>query len=257
MQFFTLIELLTVIAMIAILAGMLLPALNAVRDTARNISCINNLKQHGLWGRLYQDAFNEHVLGCADVLKKRYITNRWYETLLHPDGGGVLNVPGVKWVNDRPFDHLRVSGGQWGTKFNPHFKVTKFFSCPSAEPALRRFPFYAANGYTYWHDLPIGLTYAYNRAVGAIYSTGETSRTFVYKTSEIPKSPSDFLVMCENWNVSIFKKGAFNDRHYFEKMSDDIDFPPYNAHKGGSNILFADGHVGTHRTPAGINYKRE
>ncbi|MBE6370687.1 MAG: prepilin-type N-terminal cleavage/methylation domain-containing protein [Lentisphaerae bacterium] len=124
---FTLIELLIVIAIIAILAGMLLPALQKAREQGRCIRCTGNFNQLGKAVTLYIDDNNGFVLAYWDTYNPA--TNK-YENVNNKSNAwfaGNKNrlAPYLHVWNDVPI------GGWFRAKNNNRPAGASAISCPS------------------------------------------------------------------------------------------------------------------------------
>ncbi len=119
---FTIIELLVVVSIIALLVGMLLPAIGKARDTARVNVSKNNLRQLGVAHKTYAaDWSDRHVTYVRDNLGLYDGSVQAYNAAIYPDyeGEGRFDVhPGIVAGNGYDLTGTYRAWGYWTTLGN-------------------------------------------------------------------------------------------------------------------------------------------
>jgi len=174
---FTLIELLIVIAIIAILAAMLLPALQSARRTAKMAQCTSNCKQFAQSNHLYGASFNAYVTPIA-----------W--------GDGVNIWPALIWnqiggAAEMPYNNYSQNKDKWVKSV----KNTHLFECPADEDTKT---------VALSSETPV-LSYGINRSAVRNMKSSSNAASIpsgpVLKTTKF-RVPSQMIYVCDtSWNV--------------------------------------------------------
>ena len=147
------IQLLVVIAIIAILAGMLLPALNQAREKGRSSSCVNQLKQLGLVFAQYRGDNDDYY--PISRLKDESSTKVYWPT------------------------SLCTYFGDEQKEYNNSTRAPKWLSCPSQKVQ-----------YTQTAVLAYGCSYAYN---AACYGVSDIDKSYNRRTKFVPAASDTVL----------------------------------------------------------------
>ena len=216
---FTLVELLVVVAIIALLAALLLPALARGKVSAHRLRCVSNLRQLGLAGQMYWD---DHAGACF-----RYsdgFTNGgqlyWFGWL----------GPGTEGA--RPFD---ASVGA----LYPYLQGRGVELCPSLNYALSHFKLKAA-----------GAAYGYGYNLCLSVSLGRPPVTL----AQVAR-PVGTVFLADAAQVNVFQPPASPAHPLLEEFyyvsTNRIEATAHFRHGQRANAVFCDGHVAMEKPEPG------